>query len=186
MFKKNLTKNHFFFFLSIIFEKDTLLFIKKNDFFKNTHYVFFDNFNILKGLKFFYEFKPIQLVDFMSYDYIRINNFENVEINSRVFSVYNFFSIKTNTYLNFIYNPKASNHHQTLHECFKNAIWLEREQREAYGLVFDDLRDSRNLLLDYNFTKPIMLKSEELNMSLDKNSDVFYENNSYFFDYYTI
>lgn len=69
---------------------------------------------------------------------------------------------------------------------FKNSLWLEREQKEGFGVDYLYLNDSRNILLDYNFTKHIMLKKEEINMSLDKNSDDSYENTSFFFDYYTI
>ncbi len=42
---------------------------------------------------------------------------------------------------------------------FKNAVWLEREFIEMYGLNINTLYDTRNLLLEYSFTDNPMLKT---------------------------
>lgn len=186
MFKKTSLKNHQYSFLPIVFENEEIFFCKKNDFYKNINYIFFYNINILKSLKFFYNFKPIQLVDITSYDYLKLKAFEDFSNSNHVWSIYNFFSFKLNSYSSFIFVDTKLKNLFSIENFFKNANWLEREQKEGFGLDYIGLSDTRNILLDYNYTKHIMLKKEEINMNLDKNSDDNYENTSFFFDYYTI
>lgn len=42
---------------------------------------------------------------------------------------------------------------------FKNAIWLERELIEMYGVLIHTYFDTRNLLLEYSFTDYPMVKT---------------------------
>lgn len=42
---------------------------------------------------------------------------------------------------------------------YKNALWLERELCEMYGVTCRTIHDSRNLLLEYTFSDTPMLKN---------------------------
>lgn len=155
MFKnKKLKQNFNSFFLSIIFEKEIFFFLEGWPSLKNSQFIFFYNFNILKTIKFFYEYKPVCLTDMITYDSYFIDQLE-YNINQPTTTFYYFFSYKLNAYkMMYSFQPQFD----SIYKIFKNAVWLEREQLEFFGVNFLNMYDCRNLLLEYDYDKHIFLK----------------------------
>jgi len=146
--KKKINKNLNFLFLLIIFEKKmlNLFYIQKT---KST--LISSNDQIVQNSIFFFtETKPLSLLDLTCFDY----NYDISSSNS-ISSLYTFFSSKNNKYL---YILNMSPDVKSSSNVFTNLVWLEREQNEFFGLNVTNIKDSRNLLLEYNFSKKIFLK----------------------------
>lgn len=170
MLKKSKLKQNFnSFFLSIIFENEFFFFFENTHLIRNSQYIFFQNFSILKTLRFFQELKPISLHDMVTYDSYFLEKID-YSIYTPTTTFYNFFSYKCNSY-KYLYS--GSDYYDSLNSFFKNSIWLEREQLEFFGVNFKNMYDCRNLLLEYDYDKHIFLK--EYGLSGDNNYySVFY------------
>ena len=149
--------------LSVIFEKDYFLnFNIKNDFRLNVSKINIKNLNNINSLKFLTEFSLNTLLDISTYELIGINNCEyflSNEYNNLV-NVYNFYSFYNNENLEFfIIN---NNTIASIGKTYDNAIWLEREQVEFFGVIFKNL-DNRNLFLEYNQTNFVLKKLYDVN-----------------------
>lgn len=70
---------------------------------------------------------------------------------------YKIYNMYTDSYTNFFFTKSNS-----LSGVLKPSLWLEREVRESFHYVFLNLLDTRNLLLDYNLTSPVLLKTVPL------------------------
>jgi len=69
---------------------------------------------------------------------------------------YKFFYLYNNNYINFLFNNFSLN---SLNNNFKVFLWYEREIKESFHIEFKNMFDTRNLLLDYNLTAPVLKKN---------------------------
>ena len=161
---------HLFNFLPVVFEKAPMTFFLQSKLVKNSSHLLGQDLNILLSLRFFTNAKPVSLIDLVCYDYVKLDLYE-AAFKEGVWSTYILYSNKLHLYLNFtIVNPELP----SASAIFKNLAWLEREQREFFGLVYRGQTDTRNLLLDYAFKRHILLKSEDIATTDDKSSDHSY------------
>lgn len=154
---KNFNKsnqNFNFFFLSLIYEKNKIFYLKKNIFYKNLQFLFLFNYKILFSLFFFLELKPLLLLDIAGFDNFFLNNLIICKKKKKNL-VYIFNSLFLNSYKMFFIN---SDQLHTLQKFNFGASWMEREVCEFFGINFLKNLDNRNLLLEYNFYKNILLK----------------------------
>lgn len=70
------------------------------------------------------------------------------------YNIYYFYFTKTRITLIFSYN----NNSDSIDQTYRNAIWLEREISELYGVNFFLKKDARSLLLDYSRNEHPFLK----------------------------
>lgn len=146
-----------FFFISILFEKDFILFYSKTFFLKNQINLFSRNINILKCLKFNIDIKPITLIDITTIDNSEFHITNLIKSNMfKLTVIYNLLSYKLNSYVNIYFLTHGVIN--SLNNYFHNTSWLEREQYEFFGVFFLNSLDLRNLLLEYNTTNNILLK----------------------------
>ena len=115
-------------------------------------------------LKFSSKFYGLQLCDLFAYELPKTSaNYGLNKYNSLQPSilVYNFHSVvlQNRCYL-FVPNNKSNTkpHHgspkqiNSISELYLNSWWLERETSEMHGIVFENKKDLRNLLLQYGDT----------------------------------
>ena len=76
----------------------------------------------------------------------------------RVLKIDNFFSIFNRSRFTII-EAASKIPLKTSSIFFKNAIWVEREMYEMYGVNLSTFYDTRNLLLEYSFTDNPLLKT---------------------------
>lgn len=157
-------------FLPVVFEKEAMVFFSQPSLSKNLSHALVKNLNIFASMKFFTNTKPTTLIDLVCYDYVKLDAYE-ADFKEGVWSSYLTYSYKANSYLFFtLVGPSLP----SMSRFFKNLEWLEREQREFFNLDYLGQQDTRNLLLDYSFNRPILLKSEDISMTDDKSSDFNY------------
>ena len=136
--------------VSVIFQKNKFIIFSnkislKNEIFvwtnTDNNYLFYNsNFN-----NFF------SLIDIVAYDSSLL--YWKFYLNKYTLT-YKLYNIYSDTYINFFFKNTKS-----LSSVFKPSLWLEREVKESFHYVFNQLKDTRNLLLDYNLTSPVLLKT---------------------------
>ena len=151
--------------LSVIFEKDYFLnFNRKNEFNLNVSKVNIKNLNNINALKFLTEFSLNTLIDLSTYELLNIFDctyFLSNE-NNNLINVYNFYSFYNNENLELFIITDGSM--TSIGKMYDNAIWLEREQVEFFGIIFNNA-DNRNLFLEYNQTISVLKKNYDVNNS---------------------
>lgn len=110
----------------------------------------FKNINLVcfflsKSLLFFYE----QLINITCIDNLTLSSTKKV--NSRFTLVYLLNSINTTSRILITYSVSMDNLLFSLSSIFKNALWLEREIFDLFGLFFFFHKDLRRILTDYGF-----------------------------------
>jgi len=175
VFKRyRLKKNFNFFFLSLVFEKNDFLYYENNNLFKNSQYILVSNQEFYPFVNFFVETKPSILLDMFSYDMFFLKNMDFL-LKDKINLIYYFYSFKLNCYK---YICNYNNIYMSCNNLFKNSIWLEREQMEFFGINFFNIKDCRNLFLEYNNTDNVLLKK----YSVSENNNIwkiFYEKLAY-------
>jgi len=96
-----------------------------------------------------------------------------IELNSTprilVYYILYFYTLKSRFTL-FVYNHENS-FVESLEKIYKNALWLERESSEMYGINYRNKSDNRSLLLDYSRNENPMLKD----FPTEGWEDIFYD-----------
>lgn len=133
------------FIYTIYFEKNKFILFSNQKSLKNEYTIWtnadtsnFISVNSINGL--------VTLVDLVAFDSTHKPKF--------FAKLYN---INSDTYISIFSNNKKS-----LSTHFINASWVEREVREAFNIQWKQMRDTRNLLLDYSLTEPVLLKKNPL------------------------
>lgn len=126
------------------------------------------NTEILKLLKNSYHSYFVSLIDMVGLDITKVKNY-NFFFNKHDWSFYNNYftrlvyyillDYKTNSRYVFTFLTPTSAHYMSAEKYFFNSNWLERELVEFFNIQINDRSDTRNLLLDYNFTSNPLLRS---------------------------
>lgn len=142
------------------FLKTTILFEKNYFFFYYSKYSLKNEFFLLTNanVNFFKKNYLAVLSDLISYDNKFLINFYFLK-NSYFY--YKFYYYHNDYYLNILTTEKK------FLKKFKNSVWLSREFSENFNFNFIDLPDNRNLILDYNFPRGVLLKSNSLESYLE-------------------
>lgn len=112
------------------------------------------NISSKQYLSLFFTTNFTTLVDLIGYDPAFSYSKNLVQYNMLVYKLYNYFN---DTYINIFFSTIKS-----IGNLMISAHWLEREVKEMFHITFVNLSDTRNMLLDYNLTTPILLKRTPL------------------------
>lgn len=112
------------------------------------------NLNSTPYLSLFFTTNFTTLIDLVGYDPSFSVNKNLIKSNMLVYKLYNYFN---DTYTNLFFSKIKS-----ISGLLLSASWLEREVKEMFHTHFRTLKDTRNILLDYNLTTPILLKRTPL------------------------
>jgi len=96
-------------------------------------------------------------IDTYQYDLFDIEENYNISV-PRFLRLNNYYSL-TNRARYTVMNAWTKNKLVSCATIYKNAVWLEREISEMYGISIQTIRDSRNLLLEYSCTDNTMVKT---------------------------
>lgn len=135
--KENLNHSNFVFFISVLFNADLAITLKKLVFVGS--YLLHDQF---------------------SYNSIVADT--NRIFTTAICSSFTVVTLFASQYLDTkIIQIQKSNQNRlfSISKIFSNASWLERENSEMFDLIFINLVDSRKLLLDYTCGRGLMLKT---------------------------
>lgn len=88
--------------------------------------------------------------------------------------VYVLGSIKFNTYLNIRLQTNGINLLNSVITIFRNAVWLEREIWDLFGIFFSGNNDLRRILTDYGFIGHPLRKDFPLNGFIESYYSEFY------------
>ncbi len=94
-------------------------------------------------------------------------------------AVYNCLDYKTSSRLLFLTFFNGKETLGSLERLFSNSHWLERELVEFFNVSLTSRTDTRNLLLDYNFTANPLLKS----YPTEGHQEIFFNHLSYNLEY---
>lgn len=148
---------------------------------KNVQYIsiYFNNYKLLFFFKNIFQNFYLSLLDICGIDVssINLNLFFKKNQLYRFLTIYNFINYKTfNKYLFLFLNNGVL---FSIDGIFFNANWLERELIEFFNIKVSNKLDTRNLLLDYNFTGAPLLKS----FPTEGYTELFFNFNTYNLDY---
>jgi NADH:ubiquinone oxidoreductase subunit C len=93
--------------------------------------------------------------------------------------IYNLIDYNNNGRYLFTYFLPQRFNNTTLSEIFFNANWLERELVEFFNMNISGRSDTRNLLLDYNFTANPLLK----HYPTEGHQEIFFNHLTYNLEY---
>ena len=127
--------------------------------------------NLSPVLKFFYNAGHFSLYDVFSWEIF-------ITDNGPICNLISYFSVYKNFKINCIKLNKVKIPIKSSSYVYNNATWLERENSEMFHLKYNNLRDTRKLLLDYSTTRGVLLSNycySDLN---------FFNKNTYFKNYY--
>ena len=155
----------------------------------NTHtyiYLFCDMYKVLVFFKNSIYNSFSSLMDMVGVDISNLSNYNFItnicEVSGRYLNfliIYNL--LDYNTSYRYIFNNffLKTDINKTIIGLYLNSNWLERELVEFFGLIYFDKVDTRNLLLDYNFTSNPLLKS----FPTEGYQEIFYNFSSHTLDY---
>lgn len=116
-----------------------------NDKFNNNLLNLKTNFFFNLPINYTTEFNTTQCSDIAGVDFLNSINTNNL-----------FYNYKWDFYLNIINNKKFQ---KSITTYYNNRLWLEREVSEFFFINFYNLKDARNLLLNYNENIKYLLKN---------------------------
>lgn len=157
----------------------------------DNHYMVFMfglNSEILKLLKSRVGSFFISLIDIVGIDLSKVRNYNlffntaDLVMPSRFFErcvVYNTFDYKLSSRYSFWCFAQPRDPFTSLERTFSNSNWLERELVEFFNINMSARTDTRNLLLDYNFTANPLLKS----YPTEGHQEIFFNHLSYNLEY---
>lgn len=142
-----------YFFLSLIFEKSKIIFYKRGRFGDRFLCASISNFYVMAFFNFFSELRNSYLVDLVCWDCSKragsLPFFGGVNV------AYLFYSYCTSSLFLLTY---LSGLPFSLSGVHSSSTWLEREAREFFSINFRNQLDSRNLILEYSFYRPVLKK----------------------------
>lgn len=156
----------------------------------NHYLVFLFGFNseVLKLLKARVGSFFVSLVDVVGIDLSKNRNYNlffnttDLQLPSKFFDrcvVYNTFDYKLSTRYSFWCFAQSRDSFVSLERVFSNSNWLERELVEFFNINISLRTDTRNLLLDYNFTANPLLKS----YPTEGHQEIFFNHLTYNLEY---
>jgi len=150
----NISKNYYF-ILSLIFEYNKFIYFSNNKFFKN-EYNWWTNAETIDCLTTtFSDTQNITGIDLIGYE-------NNKILSSSIFFL-KFYNFKTMQYINIFSTSKK----KSISIILPIFVTYERELNEFFNIKFNNMYDTRNLLLDYNLKLPILKKSINLDYISD-------------------
>ena len=175
--KKFISDDKFPLVIFLIFEK-TQIFYWKSNILKKNHTICFLKSDCIGPLasilRFELSLSDSQLLEYTGYDFSKkpfdFNLFKNNNelINEKKFFLFfnsnkkflscNFYFFYIKQRITFFFSIN-NNSILSIENYFSNSNWLEREISEMYGIIFNNKKDSRNLLLDYSVIYNPMLKT---------------------------
>lgn len=156
--------------LSLLFFKNwdnqSIIFIYKKYYVNHVYIYFYKNYrNILIFFKYSLNNYFLSLIDMTMIDITCTNQYNlfyflknNVQINFTKLMVLNLINYKSNLRLMFNVFLNSNFTFYTLENFFFNSYWIERELIEFFNINIVNKKDTRNLLLDYNFLGNPLLK----------------------------
>lgn len=138
-----------------MFEHNKFIYFSNNKFFKN-EYNWWTNAEMFECLTI--NFNDTQLltgIDLVGYE-------SNKILSSNIF-FFKFYNFKTMQYINIFSTSKR----ESLSSLLPIFSTYERELNEFFNIKFNNMFDTRNLLLDYNLKLPILKKSINLDYISD-------------------
>lgn len=148
---------------------------------KNVQYisVYYNNYKILFFLKNNLQNFYLSLIDICGVDIstLNINLLFKQNILFKFIFLYNLINYKTFSKFIFLFFKNTSIF--SIDGLFFNANWLERELIEFFNINVFNKNDTRNLLLDYNFTGAPLLKT----FPTEGYVELFFNFNTYNLDY---
>lgn len=128
------------------------------------------------------------LVDVTGIDLSKLKNYnlffnsDDLVMESKFFEktvAYNTLDYTSNSRYIFFYFLNNSEMKHSISDVYFNANWLERELVEFFNIKLTNRSDTRNLLLDYNFTANPLLK----NYPTEGHQEIFFNHLSYNLEY---
>jgi NADH:ubiquinone oxidoreductase subunit C len=80
-------------------------------------------------------------------------------ISSTVYNLIVFLSAFLDIKLFFVQPHVVKKKIQSISSIYTSAVWLERENSEMFNINYNNLLDSRRLLLDYTTSRGVLLKN---------------------------
>lgn len=157
----------------------------------DNHYMVFMfglNSGLLKLLKSRLGSYFISLLDIVGVDLSKVRNYNlffnttDLHLPTKFFErcvVYNTFDYKLSSRYSFWCFAQPIDGFLSLERTFSNSNWLERELVEFFNINVCYRTDTRNLLLDYNFTANPLLKS----YPTEGHQEIFFSHLSYNLEY---
>lgn len=93
--------------------------------------------------------------------------------------IYNTIDYASNSRYIYVNFSQARENKISMAQTFSNANWLERELVEFFNIYITNRSDTRNLLLDYNFTANPLLK----NYPTEGHQEIFFNHLTYNLEY---
>lgn len=143
---------------------------------------------VLTFLKFSVYSYMHSLVDVTGIDLSKLKNYnlffnsDDLVMESKFFEktvAYNTLDYTSNSRYIFFYFLNNSEMKHSISDVYFNANWLERELVEFFNIKLTNRSDTRNLLLDYNFTANPLLK----NYPTEGHQEIFFNHLSYNLEY---
>lgn len=146
------------------------------------------NTELIKMLKYHTYSNQLSLIDIIGVDLSKLTNF-SLFFNNDVTNCpthffnklinYNLIDYKNTARYSFLYLIDHNVLVNSLGTIFFNSVWLERELVEFFNFNLQYQSDTRNLLLDYNFTSNPLLK----NFPTEGYQEIFFNHLSYTLEY---
>lgn len=143
---------------------------------------------VLTFLKFSIYSYTHSLIDITGVDLSKLKNYnlffntDDLVMQPKFFEktiVYNTLDYTSNSRYIFFYFLNNSESKYSISDVYFNANWLERELVEFFNIKLINRSDTRNLLLDYNFTANPLLK----NYPTEGHQEIFFNHLSYNLEY---
>lgn len=128
------------------------------------------------------------LVDITGIDLSKLKNYnlffntDNLFLEPKFFErnvAYNVIDYSSNSRYVFMYFINSTEKKNSLSDTYSNSNWLERELVEFFNINLINRTDTRNLLLDYNFTANPLLK----NYPTEGHQEIFFNHLTYNLEY---
>lgn len=143
---------------------------------------------VLTFLKFSIYSHTHSLIDVTGVDLSKLKNYnlffntDDLVMQPKFFEkaiIYNTLDYVSNSRYVFFYFLSNSESKHSISDVYFNANWLERELVEFFNIKLINRSDTRNLLLDYNFTANPLLK----NYPTEGHQEIFFNHLSYNLEY---
>lgn len=143
---------------------------------------------VISFLKFSVYSHMQSLVDITGIDLSKLKNYnlffntDNLFLEPKFFErnvAYNVIDYANNSRYIFMYFINSTEKKNSLSDTYSNSNWLERELVEFFNINLTNRTDTRNLLLDYNFTANPLLK----NYPTEGHQEIFFNHLTYNLEY---